>query len=77
MCGVRDVLVECYNPSFYARLCCIAELCNAIQGAGPCKKGALQHVRGVFCRETAFACCVSIEVWPFLPLLLAACVTCT
>ena len=50
-------------PSFYARLTYL------------CKEGALQHVRGIFCRETAFTCCVSIEVFTFLQLLLAACVT--
>ena len=40
------------------------------------KMGALQHVHDIFCRDTAFTCCVSIEVLPFLPLFLAACVTC-
>ena len=61
-------------PSFYARLCCVVELWKVIQGAWSCKEGALQHVRGILCRENAYTCCVSIEVLPFLPLLLAACV---
>ena len=40
-------------------------------------KGALQPVCGVFCYETTFACCVSIEVFPFLLLVLATCVLCS
>ena len=47
------------------------------KGTGSYKDGALQHVRSIFCRKTAFTCCVSIEVLSFLRLLLAACVTCT
>ena len=59
------------------RLCCVVELCKVIRSAWSCKEGALHHVRGNFCRETTYTCCVSIEVLPFLPLLLDACVTCT
>ena len=36
------------------------------------------RARRVHCSMCAvFTCCVSIEVFPFLPMLLAACVTCT
>ena len=38
--------------------------------------GCIAACARFFCRETAFTC-VSIEVLPFLPLLIAACVTCT
>ena len=59
------------------KTCCIVELWKVIQCAGSCNEGALQHVLGVCCRETAFACCVYIEVLPFHLLLHATCVTCT
>ena len=37
-------------PSLFARLCCIIDLSTVIKAAWSFKKGAVQHVHGVFCR---------------------------
>ena len=49
---------------FHTFLCCIVELAEVIQLAGLCKKGALHHVCGVLCCQTALTSRISFVVPP-------------
>ena len=63
-------------PSLHAFLCYIVETVEVIQWAGLCKKGALHHVRCIFCCQTTLTRDVSFEVSPLLSLFFAACESC-
>ena len=67
---IGDFYYDTYESSIYQRNNINSEnFTNTLAGFNMYKL--------IFCRETAFTCCVSIEALPILPLLLAACVTCT